>query len=266
MKIVFILLICINIFAVELVRPKIYSGNENINGWLMSEKLDGIRGYWDGERLLTRKGNLLYPPKWFIKNFPPFKLDGELWTIQNDFENIQSIVMDKVPSEKWRYITYNIFELPNAKGNFRARLNKLEQYLKSNPDNYIKIIEQIECKNRNHLDKFLERIIAIKGEGIIIKDPNKNYHIGRSPHILKVKKAQDMEGTVIAINYSTQTNLMKNITLQLKNDVVFNLGGGFSKKERINPPKIGDIITFKYYGFYKTGKPKFASFLHIRKD
>ncbi len=43
------------------------------------------------------------------------------------------------------------------------------------------------------------------------------------------------------------------------------LGGGFSDKQRVNPPKIGDIVTFKYYGFTKNNKPKFASFIRIRK-
>ena len=59
---------------------------------------------------------------------------------------------------------------------------------------------------------------------------------------------------------------MKSLILKLDNGVVFNLGSGFSNDERINYPKIGDIITYKYYGFTKNGKPKFASFLHIRKD
>ena len=30
--------------------------NQDIQGWVMSEKLDGIRGYWDGKTLLSRQG------------------------------------------------------------------------------------------------------------------------------------------------------------------------------------------------------------------
>ncbi len=266
MRVIFILLICLNLFAVELVKPKVYKGSEDIIGWYMSEKLDGIRGYWDGKTLRTRKGNLLYPPKWFIKDFPPFELDGELWTKRDNFENIQSIVMDKTPSKNWNQITYNIFEVPNAKGGFTIRLTKLKSYLYKNPNKYIKVIQQIPCKSSNHLHKFLDKIISLKGEGVIIKDSTLSYHTGRSPHILKVKKAQDMEGRVIAVNYSKKTNVMKNITLKLQNNVIFNLGGGFSNIQRKNPPYIGDTVTFKYYGFTKNDKPKFASFLHVRKD
>ena len=30
--------------------------NQNVTGWVMSEKLDGVRGYWDGKQLFTRGG------------------------------------------------------------------------------------------------------------------------------------------------------------------------------------------------------------------
>lgn len=75
-----------------------------------------------------------------------------------------------------------------------------------------------------------------------------------------------MEGVVVGINISEKTKVLKSLTLKLKNGITFNLGTGFSKKKRKNPPKIGDLITFKYYGFTKYGKPKFASFLRVRKE
>lgn len=75
-----------------------------------------------------------------------------------------------------------------------------------------------------------------------------------------------MEGKVIAVNISDKTKVLKSLKLELENGIIFNLGTGFSNKQRENPPKIGDIVTFKYYSFTKNGKPKFASFLHIRKD
>jgi DNA ligase-1 len=37
-------------------------------GWLMSEKLDGVRCYWDGSNLYTRNGNKTFaPPEWIAK-------------------------------------------------------------------------------------------------------------------------------------------------------------------------------------------------------
>jgi len=264
-KIILLLFLSVFSFAVELQKPLTYE-DQNIKGWFMSEKLDGIRAYWDGKELLTRKGKKLYPPKWFIKNFPSFELDGELWTKRDDFENIQNIVMDKKPSNYWKNITYNIFEVPNIKGDFFKRLDKAKFWFKTHPNKYVNIIKQIKIKDENHLNDYLEEIISKKGEGLIIKDPTKDYHTGRSAHILKVKKAQDMEGIVIGINTNKKTALLKSLVIKLENGVTFNLGTGFSKKQRANHPSIGEIVTFKYFGFTKYGKPKFASFLHVRKD
>ena len=250
----------------EIQKPKTYKGDENTVGWLMSEKLDGIRGYWTGKELVTRKGNKIYVPKWFIKNFPSFELDGELWTKRSDFETVQNIVMDKKPSNHWNKITYNIFEVPNAKGDFLERLKKAKDWFDKNPNNHVRIIKQIKIEKKEDLNTFLNEIIKKNGEGVIVKDPILNYHTGRSPHILKVKKAADMEGEVIGVNISKKTGVLKSLVLKLQNKVIFNLGGGFSKIQRENPPKIGTFVTFKYYGFTKRGIPKFASFLHIRKD
>ena len=230
----------------------------------MSEKLDGIRAYWNGKELLTKNGNKIYIPKTLTKNYPPFALDGELWTKRNDFENIQSIVLDKTPTKKWKEITYNIFEVPNQKGNFYKRISVLENWLKTNNNTNIKIIKQIKCQNKKHLNSYLEILLNKKAEGVIIKNPNISYFTGRNKNILKVKKFKDMEGKVIAINYN-DTNKFKSLKILLENNISFNLGGGFSNKEKINPPKIGEFVTFKYYGFTKYKKPKFASFLRIRK-
>lgn len=263
-----LIIIALNIFlfGYELQKPKIYEENMEINNWLMSEKLDGIRAYWNKKELLTRNGNKINAPKWFLEQLPDFELDGELWTKRDDFENIQNIVMDKNPSLKWKEITYNIFEVPNQKGDFFYRLEKVKQYIKKNNPAHLKVIEQIKIKNKEHLENYLEELISKKAEGIIIKNPKSEYFTGRSSNILKVKKFSDMEGEVIGINISSKTKVLKSLKIKLFDGTTFNLGGGFTKEQRESPPKIGEIITFKYYGFTKNGKPKFASFLRVRKD
>ena len=47
-------------------------------GWWMSEKLDGVRAYWDGKQFLSRLGNLFHAPDWFVDGLPDAALDGEL--------------------------------------------------------------------------------------------------------------------------------------------------------------------------------------------
>ena len=261
--ILLLLLFMTTLFSLDIERPKVYN-DQNIKSWLMSEKLDGIRAYWNGKKLLTKNGNIINYPKNFTNNFPKFPLDGELWTKRNDFENIQSIVLDKTPSKKWEEITYNVFEAPYSKGDFKQRLEKVKIWFSKNPNKNVRLIKQIECKDKKHLDSFLEEIINKKGEGVIVKNPNLPYINKRSSNSLKVKKFFDMEGVVIAHNKNIN-NKFKSLKIRLKNKVVFNLGNGFTKEEKLNPPKIGEIVTFKYYGFTKYKKPKFASFLRVRK-
>lgn len=212
---VFSYLLLFELQAFTLQQAQKYS-DQNISGWVMSEKLDGIRAYWDGKKLQTRKGEEIHAPAWFIKNLPPFELDGELWTKRGDFENIQSIVMDEIPHlQKWGEIHYMLFEVPHAKGDFHIRLQKAAEFIDANHLKHLRIIEQIPCKNQTQLDGYLESILAHGGEGVMVKDGSKEYFEGRSSSILKVKKADDMEAKVIG---------------------------------------------------YKKGKPKFASYLHERKD
>ena len=44
--------------------------------WI-SEKMDGVRAYWNGEKLLSRHDKKFECPDWFIEGIPKgLKLDG----------------------------------------------------------------------------------------------------------------------------------------------------------------------------------------------
>ena len=144
---------------------------QNTTNWVMSEKLDGIRAYWDGKQLLSRGGKIIHAPLWFTENYPPFEIDGELWTKRDDFENISSIVRDKIPSKEWSQIKHYIFEVPNAHGGLFERLSKVKPY----EGKYIKILPQIVIKDKTHQDQFLEEIESKNGEGIVVRDPKALY-------------------------------------------------------------------------------------------
>jgi len=264
------IIFCPILFAheVALQKAKIYTHKEDITGWVMSEKLDGIRGYWDGHQLLTRKGLPLNPPPWFVKNFPLFELDGELWSKRGDFEFIQSIVLDKKPGEGWEKIRYNIFEVPNEKGDFLVRLNRAKEWFEIHKNSHVRFIPQIRIQDTSDLDQFLNKIESMGGEGVIVKDPKMPYHTGRSAHILKVKNFQDMEGIIIGLNKGKgkYREMMGSLTLRLANGIVFKLGTGFTDQFRKTPPSLGTSVTFKYNGFTKNGIPKFASFLRVRQE
>jgi len=247
----------------ELLLLKVYK-DQNITGWVMSEKLDGIRAYWDGKHLISRGGKVIYAPQWFIKNYPPFEIDGELWTKRGDFENISSIVRDKIPSDEWKTIGHYIFEVPNAEGGLFDRLSKVEPYV----GKYIKRINQIPIKNKNHLESFLKEIEKKGGEGLVVRDPNVPYINKRTSKALKVKMFQDAECKVTGYTQGKgkYVGFLGAIRCQLESGIEFKIGTGFSDELRKNPPKIGSEVTFKYQGMTKYGKPRFPVYLRVRED
>ncbi len=54
-------------------------GRADVSHYLVSEKLDGVRAFWDGDVLRTRNGIVINAPAWFVAGFPKRPLDGELW-------------------------------------------------------------------------------------------------------------------------------------------------------------------------------------------
>jgi len=237
--------------------------DQNITGWVMSEKLDGIRAYWDGKHLISRGGHIIHAPKWFTRDYPPFEIDGELWTHRGDFEHISSIVRDKIPSKQWREIKHYIFEVPHAKGDLFKRLKRVKKY----EGGYIEIIPQIKIRDKSHLQMSLKKILSKGGEGIVVRDPHAPYIDKRTSKALKVKNSLDKECKIIGYNrgHGKYEKLLGSITCQLENNTTFKIGSGFNLQERKHPPAIGSMITFKYQELTKYGKPRFPVFLRVRK-
>jgi DNA ligase-1 len=94
MRYFLLLIISINLFSqkLDLFLLKTYKDDQNVTGWYMSEKLDGVRAFWDGEKLISRGGNIFNAPAFFTEGFPDHKLDGELWSKRGEFDRISSIV------------------------------------------------------------------------------------------------------------------------------------------------------------------------------
>lgn len=250
----------------QLILLKSYHKGLNVENWLMSEKLDGVRAYWDGQALYSRSGRKFAVPKWFTKDFPSFKLDGELWTKRSDFEHIVSIVNRQKPHKGWQEITYEIFEVPDAPGNFPQRLKKIKSWQQRQASRYIHVIPQSICKDLSYLQSFLREVEQKGGEGVVVRNPDFPYHTGRSQTSLKVKSFQDAECQVTGYKKGRGkfTGMTGALYCQLQDQNIIAIGSGLSNKERANPPPIGSIITYKHNGYTSSGKPRFPVYLRIR--
>jgi len=244
-----------------------YHSDIQIQNYLVSEKLDGVRARWNGERLITRSGLTINTPKWFIQEFPSQTLDGELWIGRNKFDQVSGIVRQKtVDNEQWKKITFNVFDLPLSKAPFLTRYNILQELFSTQLSPYIVLIDQKELDSKKVLHDWLNVIEIKRGEGLMLHHKDSLYEHKRSKSLLKLKKIYDAEAFVVAhINGKGKyKGMLGAMLMEMPNGTQFKLGSGLSDAQRVNPPAIGAVITYQYYGLTKNGKPRFASYLRIR--
>lgn len=261
------------------------SQSQDYRGWLMSEKLDGVRAIWDGQQLVSKRGNPISAPDWFIQQLPPFAIDGELWSKRGDFETIASTVLTQTPDARWHQISYHIFEVPMQKGGLLQRLAVLEDWLQSHSqsNDLIKVVDQIVVRSNQHLESYFDWLVSQGAEGMVVRKPSDDYSTGRLTHALKMKPLEDAEcrvvgytkgkgkylGRVGALRCELLPEQLPRLFAQLAKGhrpVEIKLGSGLSDVQRQTPPEVGTIVTFEYSGLTAKGLPRFARFKRVRLD
>lgn len=255
-------------YALEPMLPRAYSSQVDVSGWLMSEKLDGVRGYWDGKHLYSKNGHLFHPPQEFVRGLPSFPLEGEIWGGRGAFTQTVSIVKRQQPHVGWLKLKFAIFDVPAIEGGFTRRIEHARRWFASHKSDYAFVIKQTVVRDAAQLQQRLTLVEQGGGEGLIVRKPDAYYVSGRSRAILKVKSFDDDEAMVVAHLPGKGRNLgrLGALLVEMKDGVRFRIGSGFSDDEREHPPAINEVVTFKYYGKYPSGIPKFPSFLRVRKD
>ena len=254
--------------APPLTLAKTYQGKIDLRLYWVSEKLDGVRAYWNGQHLISRQGNIYPAPAWFTQDFPTQALDGELWLGRQKFQSLLSIVRKKkAVDNEWRNVRYFVFDLPQLHQPFSQRLKSLQQLVTLSKSPYLQIVKQFQVKNKSELQQQLDRVIKLGGEGLMLHRADAYYHAGRNNELLKVKPYTDAEAKVIAYiaGKGKYTGMLGALMVEMSTGIQFKIGTGFSDLERANPPEIGSIITYKYHGKTNKGTPRFASFLRIRE-
>jgi len=251
----------------KLQLAKTYTDNIDVAQYYVSEKLDGVRGHWDGKRLLSKNGNVFFAPSWFIDKFPNTPLDGELWISRGKFQQTVSTVSKSTPDDGWKNIKFMIFDLPNSPLSFEQRVDQIQHLVTTSNSVYLKFIEQRTFANKQKLQQYFAHIVALGGEGLMLHKKSAHYQIGRTNNILKLKAFQDDEATVIGYTKGKgkYQGLLGALIVKTDSDKTFKVGTGFTTAQRKNPPSIGTVITYKHWGFTNSGKPRFASFLRVRK-
>lgn len=125
----------------------------SIAGYYLSDKLDGVRGWWDGgvsrgipasqvpyantekdfkkltppiaTGLWTRTNKVVHAPDWFLDLLPNYPLDGEMYCGPGQWQQTQSIVSRDEPDDRWHLVEYKIIDSPPLEQLFLPRTVKV---------------------------------------------------------------------------------------------------------------------------------------------
>lgn len=235
----------------------------------VSEKYDGVRGYWDGQRLWTRSGEPIATPAWFTAHWPNTPLDGELWAGRGRFAQAVSTIRQQTPDDAaWRALRYMVFDLPAHPGPFTERRLALQQALTPLAQPWVQAVAHEPAPDAASLQAHLSATVAAGGEGLMLNRGSAPYRASRSDDLLKLKPHDDADALVLAHlpGQGKHAGRLGALLVQTADGQRLKLGTGFSDAEREQPPAVGSWISFRYRGLTAQGVPRFASFLRVRSD
>ena len=159
--------------------------DENVSDWLMSEKLDGCRAYWDGSTMWSRGGNVIVLPTVMMAALPVgVALDGEIHAGRDGFEIARCFVQYMRFHDQ---IQFSAFDAPAVPGDFATRYAFLENTLPF--EGIVNFIQHEPCADIHDALSFMEEIQGCYGgEGVVLRDTTNMYRCGRTDQILKLKK------------------------------------------------------------------------------
>ncbi len=260
-----------------LMLAKVYHPAVELQDYWVSEKYDGVRGFWDGEKLLTRGGETVNAPAWFTAGWPTVALDGELWAGRGQFSKAVSTARQQntnpASEAEWRGMRFMVFDLPAHGGPFTDRIAPLQKMVARIGQPWVQAVVQTRVTDHAALQSMLKKTVKLGGEGLMLHRGDAVYKGVRSDDLLKVKTHEDAEARVIGHvagrgKYAGQLGALL-VELPASDGQPaqrFKLGTGFSDAQRQNPPAIGAMVTYRFRGLNDSGIPRFASFMRERSD
>jgi DNA ligase-1 len=256
-------------------------------GWWCSEKLDGVRGYWDGTTLVSRNGGVFHAPEWFTRSLPKdCTFDGEIFGGRKQFQRTVGVVRSGPGHVGWKNLTFQVFDIPSeGRVPFERRMEIVKQKILANlpPElaataearggavpaaHHVQLVAQEKCTSKADLDRRLRTVEAAGGEGLMLRQPGSAYVHARSSTLLKVKSFEEVEA--IVRGYDTGKGRLAGavgaLRAELANGKQFAVGSGLTDSLRARPPRIGAIITVKFQELTDAGIPRFPVFIGERID
>jgi DNA ligase-1 len=247
----------------------VYHAGITLDDYWVSEKYDGVRGYWDGEKLRARSGAVIDAPAWFTAGWPKTPMDGELWAGRGRFEQASATVRQQpADDEAWRHIRYMVFDLPAHGGTFDERIPALQKLVAQLARPWVQAVPQWKLRDESELRRKLDAVTRDGGEGLVLHRGASTYRAGRSDDLLKFKLFDDAEARVVGHlpGKGKYEGMLGSLLMEAPDGTRFRIGTGFTDAQRRNPPPVGSVVTYRYQGMTSGGKPRFARFMRVRDE
>jgi DNA ligase-1 len=244
----------------------VWPAQRSPQGFLVSEKFDGVRAVWDGQVLRFRSGRVIAAPNWFLAALPPLPLDGELWLGRGQFDAVSGAVRRSVPDDaQWRAVRYMVFDAWSLQEPFAQRVVRLQAALAAAGLPWLEAAAQESVASAQDLQARLQALVKQGGEGLVLHRADAPWRSGRTEALFKFKPEPDEEGQVVG-HQPGQGRLRGQtgaLVLQTVQGQRFALGSGLSDELRRNPPPLGAWVTYRFRDRTPSGLPRFASFVRV---
>ncbi len=240
---------------------------QDLTGWWLSEKLDGVRAYWDGKSLMSRYGNRFHAPTGSSKACPTSPSMASCGSVARRSSARWGSSAGKTrPTCGSRSATSRSTRRASpthSRGGSRPSAH-IERYRPP----YLAAHEHAVCTGLDQLRAELARVEELGGEGLMVRQPESRYEVGRSLTLLKIKSFRDAEARVIQHlkGAGRHKGRLGALFVELTDGTQFSVGTGFSDAEREAPPPVGSVITFRYQELSDGGVPRFPSYVGVRRD
>lgn len=252
-----------------LLLANVYRPGMPLADYWVSEKYDGVRGYWDGHTLRTRGGETVAAPAWFTAGWPATPMDGELWAGRGRFAHAQSTTRQQQGGDAaWRQMRFMVFDLPAQGGPFDERLTALKALVAQIHQPWVQAVPQHRVATDAALQALLQRTVRAGGEGLMLHKGSSLYRSGRSDDLIKLKTHEDTEALVVGHlpGKGKHAGRLGALLVEIPTGQRFKLGAGLTDADRADPPPIGSWVTYRFRGTHDGGLPRFASFVRVRGD
>ena len=208
----------------------------------MSEKYDGVRGYWDGQCLGLRGGEPFNPPAWFIEGWTAVPMDGELWAGRGRFEEASGTVRQlQASDEAWRHIRFMVVDLPAHPGMIDERLAAYQTLVKKLDHSWVVAVPQERFAGHATLQRRLKALVREGAEGLMLRRGDSLYRAVHGDDLVKLKPFDDAEARVLSHlpGKGRHIGRLGALWVESPQGLSFRLGSGFTDVQREHPPAVG---------------------------